>query len=161
MSFDLLAANAAPAPSLTQATVATFLLGIITLLLGIVAWFLQREIKSNDEAHKQLKAGIDGTRRELKSDVDGTRRELKAGIDETRHELKAEIDETRRELNAEIDETRRELKADINELKADVKTLETNVQQLLVGQSRIEGLLQVRHQALADGPPAVEGRSDP
>ena len=121
MSFDLLAANAAPALSLTQATVATFLLGIITLLLGIVAWFLQREIKSNDEAHKQLKAGIDGTRRELKAEIDGTRREL----------------------------------------KADIKALKTNVQQLLVGQSRIEGLLQGRHQALADGPPAVGGRSDP
>ena len=143
MSFDLLAANAAPALSLTQATVATFLLGIITLLLGIVAWFLQREIKSNDEAHKQLKAGIDGTRRELKAEIDETRRELKTEIDETRRELKAEIDGTRREL------------------KADIKTLETNVQQLLVGQSRIEGLLQGRHQALADGPSAVEGRSDP
>ena len=150
MSFDLLAANAAPALSLTQATVATFLLGIITILLGIVAWFLQREIKSNDEAHKQLKAGIDGTRRDLKAE-----------IDETRRELKAEIDETRRELKAEIAGTRRELKADIDEVKADIKTLETNVQQLLVGQSRIEGLLQGRHQALADGPPAVEGRSDP
>ncbi len=143
MSVDLLAANAAPALSLTQATVATFLLGIITLLLGIVAWFLQREIKSNDEAHKQLKAGIDGTRRELKAEIDETRRELKTEIDETRRELKAEIDGTRREL------------------KADIKALATNVQQLLVGQSRIEGLLQGRHQALADGPPAVEGRSDP
>ena len=91
MPFDPLAANAAPALSLTPATLATFLLGIITLLLGMVVWFLQREIKSNDEAHKQLKTGIDETRRELKTDN---------------------------------------------------RAIETDVEQLLAGQSRIEGLLQ-------------------
>lgn len=101
MPFELLAANAAPALSLTPTTVVTFLVGIITLLLGIVAWFLQHQIKSNDEAHKQLKAGIDETRRELKTDI---------------------------------------------------KTIEADVKQLLVGQSRIEGLLQGGHQALGDAP---------
>ena len=69
MPTNLLAATAASALSLNPATAVTFLLGSITILLGIVVWFLQREIKSNDEAHKQLKAGIDETRRELKADV--------------------------------------------------------------------------------------------
>ena len=69
MPFELLAANAAPAFSLTPAAVVTFLLASITILLGAVVWFLQLEIKSNDEAHRQLKAGIDETRRQLKADV--------------------------------------------------------------------------------------------
>lgn len=108
MSFGLLATNAAPVVPLTSATVVTFLLGSITILLGIVAWFLQREIKNNDEAHRQLKASID--------------------------------------------ETRRELKADVKTVEANVKTVEASVKQLLAGQSRIEGLLQGRQQALAEAP---------
>ena len=91
MPTDLLTATAASALSLNPAAAITFLLGSIAILLGIVVWFLQREIKSNDEAHRQLKAGIDETRREL---------------------------------------------------KADVKTIETDVKQLLAGQLRIEGLLE-------------------
>ena len=106
MSFGLLATNAAPLVPLTPATVITLLLGSITILLGVVAWFLQREIKNNDEAHRQLKASID--------------------------------------------ETRRELKADVKAVEANVRTVEADVKQLLAGQARIEGLLQGRHQALAD-----------
>lgn len=113
MSFGLLAANAAPVVPLTPATVVTFLLGSITILLGIVAWFLQREIKNNDEAHRLLKASID--------------------------------------------ETRRELKADVKAVEVNVKTIEASVKQLLAGQSRIEGLLQGRHQALAEAPYRLPG----
>ena len=87
----LLATAAAPAISLSSATAVTALLGIIAALLGFALWFLQREIRNNDEAHRELKKEIGDTRREL---------------------------------------------------KADIKAVETDVKQLLVGQSRIEGLLE-------------------
>ncbi|MCY4510301.1 MAG: hypothetical protein OXG35_25570 [Acidobacteria bacterium] len=87
----LLATAAAPAISLSSATAITALLAIIAALLGFALWFLQREIRNNDEAHRELKKEIGDTRREL---------------------------------------------------KADIKAVEADVKQLLVGQSRIEGLLE-------------------
>ncbi|MDE2907517.1 MAG: hypothetical protein OXQ28_15690 [Acidobacteriota bacterium] len=36
----------------------TVLLAALTLLAGIVAWFLRREIKNNDEAHRELRGDI-------------------------------------------------------------------------------------------------------
>ena len=47
----LLATAAAPATSLSSATATTALLAIIAALLGFALWFLQREIRNNDEAH--------------------------------------------------------------------------------------------------------------
>ena len=87
----LLATAAAPAISLSSATAITALLAIIAALLAFALWFLQREIRNNDEAHRELKKEIGDTRREL---------------------------------------------------KADIKAVEADVKQLLVGQSRIEGLLE-------------------
>ena len=51
---DLLAASAAPAIPISSTVAVTGLLAIIAGLLGLVAWFLQREIKNNDEAHREL-----------------------------------------------------------------------------------------------------------
>ena len=50
----LLAASAAPVLPISSTTVLTGLLAIITVLLGLAVWFLQREIKNNDEAHRDL-----------------------------------------------------------------------------------------------------------
>ena len=65
----LLATVAAPAISLSSATAITALLAIIAALLGFALWFLQREIRNNDEAHRELKKEIGDTRRELKTDI--------------------------------------------------------------------------------------------
>ena len=45
------------------------LLTSITLLLGLIVWFLKREIGNNDKAHAGLRSEIQTTRRELRSDV--------------------------------------------------------------------------------------------
>ena len=76
----LMAANAAPAITLSSIAAITLLLGVITALLGAVGRFLWRELKNNDEGHRHL--------------------------------------------------------------RADIKKFETDVQKLLAGQARIEGLLE-------------------
>ena len=43
----------------------TALLAAIALLLGVVAWFVRREIRNNDAAHRELRADI----KELRGDV--------------------------------------------------------------------------------------------
>ena len=91
MIHFLPATAAAPAIALSSTAAITALLAIIAALLGFALWFLQREIRNNDEAHRELKKEIGDTRREL---------------------------------------------------KADIKAVEADVKQLLVGQSRIEGLLE-------------------
>ena len=36
----------------------TALLAAVVLLLGVVAWFLRREIRNNDAAHQELRADV-------------------------------------------------------------------------------------------------------
>ena len=43
----------------------TALLAAIAVLVGVVAWFLRREIRNNDAAHQELRADI----KELRGDV--------------------------------------------------------------------------------------------
>ena len=43
----------------------TALLAAIALLLGVIAWFVRREIRNNDTAHQELRADI----KELRGDV--------------------------------------------------------------------------------------------
>ena len=45
------------------------LLTSITLLLGLIVWFLKREIGNNDKAHAELRSEIQATRTELRSDI--------------------------------------------------------------------------------------------
>ena len=73
----LLATAAAPAISLSSATATTALLAIIAALLGFALWFLQREIRNNDEAHRELKKEIGDTRRELKADIKAVEADVK------------------------------------------------------------------------------------
>ena len=73
----LLATAAAPAISLSSATAITALLAIIAALLGFALWFLQREIRNNDEAHRELKKEIGDTRRELKADIKAVEADVK------------------------------------------------------------------------------------
>ena len=44
----------------------TALLGAIALLVGVIAWFLRREIRNNDAAHSELRGDI----RELRGDIE-------------------------------------------------------------------------------------------
>ena len=74
----LLATAAAPAISLSSATAVTALLAIIAALLGFALWFLQRQIRNNDEAHRELKKEIGDTRRELKADIKAVEADIKA-----------------------------------------------------------------------------------
>ncbi len=73
----LLATAAAPAISLSSATAITALLAIIAALLAFALWFLQREIRNNDEAHRELKKEIGDTRRELKADIKAVEADVK------------------------------------------------------------------------------------
>ena len=73
----LLATAAAPAISLSSATAVTALLAIIAALLGFALWFLQREIRNNDEAHRELKKEIGDTRRDLKADIKAVEADVK------------------------------------------------------------------------------------
>ena len=73
----LLATAAAPAISLSSATAVTALLAIIAALLGFALWFLQREIRNNDEAHRELKKEMGDTRRELKADIKAVEADVK------------------------------------------------------------------------------------
>ena len=50
----LLAAGAAPALPISSGAAITALLAIIAGLLTALLWFLRREIKNNDEAHRDL-----------------------------------------------------------------------------------------------------------
>ena len=40
------------------AWVGTVLLAVIAALAAVVAWFLRREIRNNDEAHRELRADV-------------------------------------------------------------------------------------------------------
>ena len=50
---------------------------IIAALLGFALWFLQREIRNNDEAHRELKKEMGDTRRELKADIKAVEADVK------------------------------------------------------------------------------------
>ena len=67
--MPFLLATAATAASLSPAATIPVLLAIIAALLGLALWFLQREIKNNDAAHRELKKEIADTRQELKADI--------------------------------------------------------------------------------------------
>ena len=58
-------ASAAPSLSIELGAAVSFALAAIVVLLGIIAWFLRREIKNNDAAHAELRADV----RELRADV--------------------------------------------------------------------------------------------
>ena len=60
-----LVANAAPAISVELGAAVAWLLGVIVVLLGIIAWFLRREIANNDQAHKELRSDV----KRVESDV--------------------------------------------------------------------------------------------
>ena len=51
-------ANAAPSLSIELGAAVSFALAAIVVLLGIIAWFLRREIKNNDAAHAELRADV-------------------------------------------------------------------------------------------------------
>lgn len=51
-------ANAAPSLSIELNAAVSFALAAIVVLLGIIAWFLRREIKNNDAAHAELRADV-------------------------------------------------------------------------------------------------------
>ena len=52
-------ANAAPSRSIELSAAASFALAAIAVLLGIITWFLRREIENNDAAHEELRADVE------------------------------------------------------------------------------------------------------
>ena len=66
MPSVLLVANAAPAISIELGAAVAWLLGAIVVLLGIIAWFLRREITNNDQAHKQLRSDVKAVESDVK-----------------------------------------------------------------------------------------------
>ena len=76
--FDLhLAAQAAPItielPTAVSAAawVGAVLLAGIGALAGLCAWFLRREIKNNDEAHRELRADVKTVESDVKKLLEG------------------------------------------------------------------------------------------
>ena len=65
MTPVLLVANAAPSISIELGAAVAWLLGVIAVLLGVVVWFLRREITNNDSAHKELRSDF----KRVESDV--------------------------------------------------------------------------------------------
>ena len=51
-------ASATPSVSIELGAAVSFALAAIVVLLGIIAWFLRREIKNNDAAHAELRADV-------------------------------------------------------------------------------------------------------
>ena len=76
--FDLhLAAQTAPItielPTAVSvaAWIIAFLAAAIGVLSGVVAWFLRRELKSNDDAHRELKADVKTVESDIKKLLSG------------------------------------------------------------------------------------------
>ena len=53
------------------AWIMTALAAVSTGLLGVVVWFLHREIKNNDEAHRQLRGDIKTVESDVKKLLEG------------------------------------------------------------------------------------------
>ena len=51
-------ANAAPSRSIELNAAISFALAAVVVLLGIIAWFLRREIKNSDAAHAELRTDV-------------------------------------------------------------------------------------------------------
>ena len=66
MTSVRLVANAAPAISVELGAAVAWLLGVIVVLLGIIAWFLRREITNNDKAHKELRSDVKAVESDVK-----------------------------------------------------------------------------------------------
>ena len=49
---------ALPATLSPAAWVVAVLFAVVAALFGVVAWFLRREIRNNDEAHKELRGDV-------------------------------------------------------------------------------------------------------
>ena len=65
--LDLLfAAQTAPSITIQLPTAMTWVLASIGVLLAVIAYFLRRELNSNDEAHRELRADV---KRLLSGDV--------------------------------------------------------------------------------------------
>ncbi len=47
-----------PATMSAAAWVVAVLFAVVAALFGVVAWFLRREIRNNDEAHKELRGDV-------------------------------------------------------------------------------------------------------
>jgi hypothetical protein len=66
MSF-LAATAAAPQITVELSDATTVVLAIIAALLGVIAWFLRRELKNNDAAHRDLGTRVDGVAKDVKT----------------------------------------------------------------------------------------------
>ena len=78
MTPVLLVANAAPSISIELGAAVAWLLGVIVILLGVIAWFLRREITNNDTAHKELRSDFKRVEADVKR-VDSDVKKLLAG----------------------------------------------------------------------------------
>ena len=68
MILDLLA-TAVPSITIELSTGVTVVLSIIAALLAVIAFFLARELKANDQAHKDLRGDIKTVDTNLRGDI--------------------------------------------------------------------------------------------
>ena len=58
MLDPLFAAQTAPSITIQLPTAMTWVLASMGVLLAVIAYFLRRELNSNDEAHRELRADV-------------------------------------------------------------------------------------------------------
>ena len=115
----------------TPANVVVSCLGVIvTLLLGMVWWFLRRTISENDRAHRNMVDDIAGLKSDMavvKTDVAGLKTDV-AGLKTDMAVVKTDVAGLKTDM-AVVKTDVAGLKTDVAGLKSDVAAIRTIVEQ--------------------------------
>ena len=115
----------------TPASLVVSSLGVIvTLLMGIVWWFLRRTITENDRAHRDMETDITGLKTDMavvKTDITGLKTDM-AAVKTDVADLKADMVAVKTDMVA--------VKTDVAAVKANVEAIRTIVEQRRSGPTR-------------------------
>ncbi len=71
MPATFLAAQTAPPITVELSAAVTVLLGVVAALLGVIGFFLHRELRNNDKAHSDLKTDVRAMDTSIKKLLEG------------------------------------------------------------------------------------------
>jgi len=80
---SFIAAAAAPPITIQLPTATTVVLSIIAGLLAVIAYFLNRELKNNDQAHRELRADVETVESDVEKLLAGDVAWVRALLDRT------------------------------------------------------------------------------
>ena len=100
---------------------------LLTLLIGVFVWVINRQDKTNDRRHSETKESVDSLRAETKEEFANVRAETKESIDNLRQETKDEFARVRAETKESIDNLRQETKDEFAKVRAETKQEFANV----------------------------------